>query len=371
MIPYGKQTIEEDDVDSIIEVLRQNSYLTTGPKVKEFEDELCRFSNKKYAIAVSNGTAALHCAIYTLDLKKEDEVIVTTMSFVASANCILYCGGKPVFADIDEETLNIDCDKIEKLITSRTKAILVVDFAGQLCDYFRLKEICNRNKLILIEDAAHSFGVSDHYPGDLVTCSFHPVKNITTGEGGAILTDDKTFADRMKIFRNHGIDTVYEDRKLHYYSMIDLGFNYRLTDFQSALGISQLKKLKGWVRRRQEIAERYNKAFEPLHPLICPLKIKNPCCYHIYILRLNPELLNFSRDQFFVELKKRNISANVHYKPIHLQPYYLEKVGTFEGLCPKAESVYNQIITIPLYVTLSDDQVQYIINSITEIIKSG
>ena len=242
MLPYGRQTIDQSDIDCVVDVLKNSNYLTTGPKVKEFEAALCNYTGMKHAIVVSNGTTALHCATYAADIKPGDEVIVTTLSFVASANAILYQGGTPIFADIEPDTMNIDVDKIEPLITDKTKAIIAVDFAGQLCNYRKLRKLADKYNLIIIEDAAHSIGVTRSNYVDLITYSFHPVKTITTGEGGAIMTNNEYFANKMRIFRNHGIDADYKNRYLHYYSMTELSNNYRLKDIQFELGIKQLKK---------------------------------------------------------------------------------------------------------------------------------
>ena len=337
-IPYGKQTIQPEDINSVLEVLNENKYLTTGPKVEEFENKMCQYTNMKYSVAVSNGTAALHCAIYATDVKKDDEVIVSTMSFIASANAILYCNAKPIFCDINEDTLNIDENKIESLITDKTKAIIVVDFAGQLCNFIEINRIAKKYNLIVIEDAAHSVGITKNNSADLVTYSFHPVKNMTTAEGGMILTNNEDYYLKMKQFRNHGIDMDYKNRYLHYYNMTELGYNYRLTDIQCALGISQIDRLKTWINRRQEIAQIYiDKIYNSkLYQYIEPLKIKNDCAYHIFVVKVK----NYKRDTLYQELIEKGIGVNVHYKPIHLQPYYIENFNTYRGLCLNAENIY-------------------------------
>lgn len=372
VINYGKQTIAEDDIQSVLEILRENKYLTTGPQVKIFEEELCHISNMKYCVAVSNGTAALHCAIHSLNIKEGDDVLVTTMSFVASANCIIYQNANPIFVDINPNTMNIDTADLKKKITKKSKAVIVVDFAGQLCEYNEIKQICDENNLIIIEDASHSVGIvnwnNKGYHGDLITYSFHPVKNITTGEGGAILTNNKQYYKKMRMFRNHGIDNDYGNRHLHYYNMIDLGYNYRLTDLQCALGINQLKKLDQWIDIRKKIADKYNEEFRQLNKYIEPLTIINNCAFHIYIIKLNLDNIICDRDQIYKYLRELNIGVNVHYKPIHLQPFYLENYNTFEGLCPNAEQIYTKIITLPIYPTLSDEEVTYIIKAIKKII---
>ncbi len=289
-LQYGKQTIDDSDINAVVTVLKENKYLTTGPYVDSFEKEVATLTNTQYAIAVANGTAALHCAIYAADIKKNDEVIVTALSFSASANCIIYQGATPVFCDIDENTLNIDQNQIEQLITPKTRAIITVDFIGQLCNYEKIREIANRYNLILIQDAAHSFGIVNNPLADLITFSFHPVKNITTGEGGMIITNNLEYANRMKRFRSHGIDNDYKNRHLHYYDMIDIGYNYRITDIQCALGLSQLKKIDLWIERRKEIAKYYDLNLQDLNKYLVPLKVENNCAYHIYVIKLNEKL---------------------------------------------------------------------------------
>ena len=360
LLNYGKQTLEQDDIDSVLEVLNTNTYLTTGPWVNKFEEKLCKYTGMKYAIAVSNGTAALHCATFAAGINKGDEVIVTTLSFVASANCIVYQNAIPVFVDINPDTMNINVDKIESAITGKTKAIIVVDFAGQLCDYERIKNIADKYNLIVIEDAAHSVGITNPNDADLVTYSFHPVKNMTTGEGGAILTNNYEFAKKLKSFRSHGINNDYKSRYLHYYSMTDIGFNYRLTDIQAALGISQLNKLKNWINIRNDIARKYDNKLKELYDYLEPIAKIRDSGYHIYIIKLK----NLDRDTVYKMLREENIGVNVHYKPIHLQPFYLDNYNTFEGQYPISEEIYKNIITLPIFPTMNDKDVDYVVNAI-------
>jgi dTDP-4-amino-4,6-dideoxygalactose transaminase len=371
ILNYNKQTIDDNDIQSVIDILKNSDYLTTGPKVSEFETKLCKVTDMKYCIAVSNGTSALHCAINCLDLNNDDEVIVTTISFVASANCIIYENAKPVFVDIDLNTLNIDIDDVIRKITNKTKAIIAVDFAGQLCNYDKLKRICNKYNIILISDASHSLGVFKNCKADLITTSFHPVKNITTGEGGAVFTNNKDYYYKMKIFRNHGVDINYKDRYLHYYNMVSLGYNYRITDLQCALGISQLDKLQSFINRRQQIAKIYDEAFYNLNQYIEPLTILYPCAYHIYVIKLNLSNLNCNRDDIYKKLLQYNIKANVHYKPIHLQPFYMNNYNTFKGQCPNAESIYERILSLPLFPSMTNEDIQYVITCMTTIINSS
>lgn len=365
-IPYGKQTINNNDIQAVLDALNDNKYLTTGPKVNEFEHNISNLTNSKYAVAVSNGTTALHCAMYASNIKENDEIIVPTISFLASANAILYCNAKPIFCDVNEETLNIDENKIEKLITNKTKAIVTVDFAGQLCNYDKIYHIAKKYNLIIIQDSAHSFGIVKNSLADLTTFSFHPVKNITTCEGGTIITNNKEMEIKMKQFRNHGIDADYKNRYLHYYNMTDLGYNYRLTDLQCALGISQLKRIDEFIERRKEIAQIYTKYINDseLKKYIEPLKLINDNAFHIYVIKI----LKHNRDDVYKKLYEKNIGVNVHYKPIHLQPYYIKNIGTYIGLCPIAEKMYEKILTLPIYPLLKNEEIEYILKTLEEIL---
>lgn len=372
LIPYGRQTIEKEDIDAVVSVLVENKYLTTGPRISEFEQKVAEFSNAKYAVAVNNGTSALHCAVNALGITSGDEVIVTSISFVASSNCVIYEGATPVFADIDPRTMNIDPNKIENLITSNTKAIIVVHFAGQLCDMEKIKYIANQHNLKIIEDAAHAIGtVGVGKYGDLTTFSFHPVKNMTTGEGGMIITNDETYYQKMLTFRSHGISSSYKERevkKSHSYDMVSLGYNLRITDLQCALGLSQLKRLPIWVQIRKTLAKIYDDAFKSHINLFEPLKQLQDSTYHIYIIKLKLENLSADRDTIFKALKDNNIGVNVHYMPIYLHTYY-KSLG-IKGNCPNAEKVYTQIITLPIYPTLSDEDIRRVIDTVISVITS-
>lgn len=375
MIPYGKQTLDEKDKQAVINVLEENTYLTTGHRVNKFEERVCNYVRCNYGVAVNSGTAALHCATFVAGIKKEDEVIVPAISFVASANCVLYQGGKPVFCDIDPETLNIDVNKIETLINEKTKAIIMVDMCGQPCHYQEIREICNKHNLILIQDAAHSLGGS--YQGkkvgsyaDITCLSFHPVKNITTCEGGMMMTNNEIYYKKAKSFRSHGVSRDYVTREKtnnHYYEMNDLGFNYRIPDLLCALGISQMDKLDRFIKKRNEIAKKYDYFFEQYKELIEPLKNYYDCAYHIYIVKLNTEKIGKSRDKVFKELKESGIGVNVHYMPIYLHPYY-QKLGYNKGLCPESEKVYKQMITLPIFPLLKDEEINFICQKMINII---
>ena len=378
LLPYGRQWIDEEDIEAVIQVLR-SAWITTGPKVIEFEEAFAKFVGAKYAVAVSSGTAALHAAMYAIGIKPGDEVIVPAMTFAASANCVVFQGGTPVFVDVDPETLLIDPKQVEAKITPRTKAVIAVDYTGQPCDYDVLRSIADRYGLILVADACHALGA--RYKGrpvgtlaDLNVFSFHPVKHITTGEGGMITTDNPDFAERMRIFRNHGITTDYRQREKQgswFYEMVDLGYNYRITDIQCALGLSQLNKLPGWVKRRQEIAQEYDAAFAEF-PAIRPLKVRADVshAYHLYVVRLDLSQLRATRAEIFTALRAEGIGVNVHYIPVHLHPFYRKRFGTGPGLCPVAEAAYEEIITLPLFPRMGDNDVEDVITAVRKVVKA-
>jgi perosamine synthetase len=357
LLPYGRQSIDEDDIAAVAEALRSD-WLTTGPRVEQFEAAFAQFVGASHAVAVSNGTAALHAAVNALGIGPGDEVIVTPMTFAASANCVLYQGGTPVFADVEPDTLLIDPKQVEAQITPRTRAIIAVDYAGQPCDYDALRAIADEHRLALIDDACHAVG--GHYRGrpvgalaDLNTFSLHPVKHFTTGEGGIITTDRADLAQRMRIFRNHGITTDHRQRAQtggFFYEMIDLGYNYRITDFQCALGLSQLRKVPQSVARRRALAAMYDAAFAEM-PYVQPLTVRSDVAhgYHLYVVQFDLARLGMSRAEVFAALRAENIGVNVHYIPVHLHPYYRERLGTGPGLCPVAEAAYERLITLPLF----------------------
>jgi perosamine synthetase len=374
-LPYGRQWLDENDIAAMVEVLRSD-WLTTGPKVGEFEEAFADFVDAEEAVAVSNGTAALHAAVYAIGIGSGDEVIVPPMTFAASANCVVYQDGTPIFADVDPDTLLIDPAQIEARITPRTKAIVAVDYTGQPCDYDALQAIADRHDLTLVADACHAVGGS--YKGhpigslaDLSTFSFHPVKHITTGEGGIITTDDPELAQRMRVFRNHGITTDHRQREEQgswFYEMVDLGYNYRLTDMQCALGLSQLRKLPEWVARRQEIARRYDEAFAEL-PVVEPLAVRKEVshAYHLYMIRLDLERLKVTRAEVFSALVAEGIGVNVHYIPVHLHPFYRKHFDTGPGLCPVAEAAYERLITLPIFPQISDEDVADVIIAVRKV----
>lgn len=374
---YGHQYIDDKDIQAVVEVLKSD-YLTCGPKISALEEKLCEITGAKYAVVVSNGTAALHIACQAAGVSMGDEVITTPITFAASANCALYCGARPVFADINEKTYNISPDSVEEHITEKTKAVVAVDFTGQAVELDRLTKICQDNKLVLIEDGAHSIGTKYQGKGvgsiaDMTTFSFHPVKTITGGEGGAVLTNNEAYYKKLLLYRAHGItrDASLLEHESHggwYYEQIDLGMNYRMTDIQAALILSQLDKLEAFRKRRKEIVNRYNEAFEKFPELTVQEEIaESDTTRHLYILRIKPELLNCDRKQFYDAMAAENVCCNVHYIPVYYHPFY-EKQGYQRGLCPKAEKLYEEMMSLPLYYAMSDQDVEDVIAAVGKIV---
>lgn len=374
---YGHQYLDEKDVQAVVDVLHSD-YLTCGPKITELEQRLCDLTGAKYAVVCSNDTAALHIACMAAGVSAGDEVITTPITFLASANCALYCGAKPVFADIDEETYNIDPKEIEKALTPRTKAVVAVDYTGQVVDLDTIMETCHKQNVVVIEDAAHSIGTL--YKGrpvgsvaDMTTFSFHPVKTVTAGEGGAILTDNEEYYRKLLLYRSHGMtrdpaQMTKESEGGWYYQMIDLGYNYRMTDMQAALLLSQLDKLPMFRKRRKEIVARYNEAFSQIPELTVQQELESSdTTRHLYILRIKPEKLSIDRRGFFDAMAAENIMCNVHYIPIYLQPFY-QQMGYPKGLCPKAEKLYNEMMSLPLYYAMTDQDVEDVITAVQKIV---
>ena len=375
---YGHQYIDDADVQAVVEVLKSD-YLTCGPKITELEQKLCEITGAKYAVVCSNGTAALHIACQAAGVGEQDEVITTPITFAASANCALYCGAKPVFADIDPNTYNISPKSVEEKIGEKTKAVVAVDFTGQAVELDELQNICQKNKLVLIEDGAHSIGTK--YNGkavgsiaDMTTFSFHPVKTVTGGEGGVVLTNNEQYYKKLLLYRAHGItrDPELLERESHgswYYEQIDLGMNYRMTDIQAALILSQLDKLSAFSKRRKEIVERYNQAFSEIPELFVQQEIpESDTTRHLYILRLKLETLTCSRREFFEAMAAEGICCNVHYIPVYYHPYY-EKMGYQKGLCPQAEKLYEEIMSLPLYYAMSDGDVEDVIHAVKKVVE--
>ncbi len=376
-ISYGRQYIDEADILAVSGVLR-SGYVTCGPKVAELEAKLCEITGAKYAVAVSNGTAALHIACMAIDLGPRDEIITTPITFAASANCALYCGAKPVFADINPETYNISPASIRAHITPATKAVVAVDFTGQAAELDEIRSICREHNLILIEDAAHSIGTKYNGQGvgsiaDMTTFSFHPVKTVTSGEGGAVTTNDENLYRRLLRLRAHGVTRNIDEMNNPcdapwYYEQVELGYNYRITDFQCALVTSQLNKLPLFSKRRKEIVNRYNEAFSDMTEITVQKEIPaSDTTRHLYILQLNLEQLNCNRREFFDALTAENVCPQVHYIPVYYHSHY-EKLGYKKGLCPNAEALYERILSIPLFYSMTDEDVESVITAVRKLI---
>ena len=375
-ISYGRHYIDDDDIAAVAATLRET--LTCGPKIDELEQKLCEITGAKYAVAVSNGTAALHIAAMAAGIGQGDEVIVSPITFAASANCVLYCGGTPVFADINPKTYNIDPASIRAHITEKTKAVVAVDFTGQAVELDEIRAICKEHNLILVEDAAHSIGT--RYNGqpvgsiaDMTTFSFHPVKTVTAGEGGAVMTNDEALYRKLRLYRSHGI-TRDREEMVHptdagwYNEQVTLGYNYRMTDIQAALLLSQLNKLDAFSRRRKEIVAMYNEAFAEIPQIKVQEEIiKSDTTRHLYILRLDLSKLNCDRRQFFDALKAENIYSQVHYLPVYWHSHY-EKLGYKHGLCPEAESYYMESMSLPLYYSMTNQDVADVVCAVKKLI---
>ncbi|MEE9603343.1 MAG: UDP-4-amino-4,6-dideoxy-N-acetyl-beta-L-altrosamine transaminase [Thermoguttaceae bacterium] len=378
MLPYGRQCIDERDIAAVSEVLRSD-WLTTGPMVAAFEKALADLAGVAHAVAVSNGTAALHAAMYCLGVGPGDEVLVPAMTFAATANCIAFLGGTPVFVDVDSETLLIDSERLESRITPKTKAIIAVDYAGQPCDYDLLRSIAQRHSLRLVDDASHAIGgtYKSRPVGSLAalsTFSFHPVKHVAMGEGGAIATDDAELSRRMRMFRHHGIDIDSRGREENgywFYEMLELGFNYHVSDIQCALGISQLAKLSESVARRQAIAAKYDAALADM-PAVTPLAVREQVshAYHLYVVRLELEQLRVDRGKVFDALRAEGMGVNVHYIPVHLHPFYRKHFGTAPGDCPVAEAAYERIISLPMFPGMSDKDSDDVLRAVAKVTES-
>jgi perosamine synthetase len=380
MVPYGSQWISEEDKQAVLGVL-DSDFLTQGPKIQEFEETVARQSGAKYAVAFSNGTAALHGACYAAGIKSGDEVITTPLTFAATSNCILYQGGTPVFADVDERTYLLDIDKCREKVNKKTKAIIPVDFSGQPVNMRAFRSFADEYGLVFIQDAAHSLGAS--YDGELVGSiadmtmfSFHPVKPVTTAEGGVIVTNSEEYYEKLLLFRSHGITRdsnllVNEKEGPWYYEMLDLGYNYRLTDIQAALGLSQLKRLQQFLDQRAQIAKKYTSAFSQLQLsgiLEVPFQDEySNSGWHLYILRLNLSRLQVDRSIVFDALRAENIGVNVHYIPVYFHPYY-QRLGYSLGTSPITEHLYRSFITLPLFPKMSVQDVDDVIFAVNKVL---
>jgi perosamine synthetase len=375
MLNYGRQSIDEDDIQAVIQILK-GDWLTTGPAVSAFEKAIADYLGAKEAVAVNSGTAALHAAAYAAGIGPGDEVIVPLITFVASANCVVYQGGKPVFADFIRGTINLDPQDVERKITSKTKAIIAVDYAGQPCEHDALRTLADKHHLIVIEDASHALGATYKRQKigtlhEMTTLSFHPVKHITTAEGGMVVTDNSDLAMKMRSFRTHGIDMDFHKREesgLWLYDVVALGYNYRLPDVNCALGLSQLNKLDDWLERRRAIAMQYSQAFVDMPEIETPSVI--PECepaWHLYVIRLNLAQLRVGRSEVFKALKAENIGVNVHYIPIPWLTNF-QRMGYQKGQWPIAESEYERIISIPIFPAMSDKDVSDVIKAVKKVV---
>ena len=375
LLPYGRQSIGEDDIQAVVDVLRSD-WLTTGPKVGEFEEAVAAWVGAKHAVSFSSGTAALHGAAFAAGLKLGDEAITSPMTFAATANCVLYQGATPVFADVSADTLNLDPEQVAARITPRTRVVLPVDYAGHPADMDAILDLAAAHGLIVIEDACHALGAEYRRRraggiADMTVFSFHPVKHLATGEGGMVTTDRADFAETLRQFRNHGISSDARQRQTDgqwRYEMVALGFNYRLTDIACALGLSQLKKLEANLSRRREIAARYADAFGDLSEIAPPgVRADVRPAWHLYPMRLNLERLSAGRGQVFRALRAENIGVNVHYIPVHLHRYYRDRFGYRGGEFPIAEDAYERLITLPLFHGMSDEDVEDVVRSVRKV----
>lgn len=373
-LPYGQQWIDEDDIQAVVETLK-SPFLTTGPSIQQFEQSVATYVGVKYAVAFANGTAALHGACFAAGIGEGDEVITTPITFAASANCVRYMGGDVVFADIDARTYNIDPSEIERKITSRTKAIIPVDFTGQPCDIDSIMHVAKQYGLVVIEDGAHSLGAEfkDKKVGsqaDMTMFSFHPVKPVTTAEGGVIVTNNKEYYEKLMLFRSHGIMITENAKKQGewYYEMVDLGFNYRMTDLQAALGISQMKKLDLFITRRRELAARYTDLLKNVNGIRVPEQLeKTKSGWHLYSIQIDESIVGKNRKQIFEQMREANIGVHVHYIPVYWFPYY-EQLGYTKEICPIAEKWYEGVLTLPLYPKMLDEDVDDVVQQLINIL---
>lgn len=375
-LPYGKQWLDQADTEAVFQILT-GDFLTTGPMIEQFETKIANYVGAKYAVAFSSGTAALHGACFAAGIQQNDEVITTPLTFAATANTVLYQGGNIIFADISSDTYNISPKEVEAKVTDRTKAIITVDFTGQPVEYEKIQKIAIKYSIPFISDAAHALGASYQKRkvgtlADMTMFSFHPVKHITAGEGGVITTDNPIYYQKLQDFRNHGI--TRDKKRLTvsgqpwYYEMQSLGFNYRMTDLQAALGWSQSDKIDSFLAKRRAIAAKYNEAFRELDQITLPYQLPEAkSSWHLYIIRLQLDQLTTDRTEIFQALQKENIGVNVHYIPVYYHPYY-QQLGYEKGLCPQAETLYQEIITLPLFPKMTDADVDDVITAVKKVI---
>jgi UDP-4-amino-4,6-dideoxy-N-acetyl-beta-L-altrosamine transaminase len=375
-IPYGLHWVDAEDIDAVCTVLKSD-WLTQGPKIERFEEEIANYVGTRYSVAFNSGTSALHGAMYAAGVSNGDEVITSPITFVATPNSAVYLGACPIFADIDIRTYCIDTDLVRAALTGKTKVIAPVDMAGYPVDLPAISEIATDRDLVVIEDAAHALGAMRNgvlvgSEADMTMFSFHPVKHITTGEGGIITTNREDFAERLRLFRSHGI--TKDTRRLikndgpWYYEMQQLGYNYRITDIQCALGVSQMKKLERFISRRNEIEKIYHDAFQDIPDIILPPEVDGPQsrhAYHLYPIRVPGK----DRKELFLKLREQGILCQVHYIPVHLQPYYGETFGYRDGDYPVAEEYYRTEISLPIFARMTDDDVHDVINAVQNSIR--
>lgn len=385
LIPYGRQYVDDEDIAAVIDVLRSPA-LTQGPKIPEFEEKLAEVVGAKYCVAVNSATSALHIANLALGLKPGENGVTSPITFVASSNAIAFCGAEPRFADIDPETYNIDPVELERVVDGNTRVVVPVHFAGQSCDMAAIHEVIKAQekktgkRVYVVEDASHALG--SKYKGENVgTCrysdmavfSFHPVKHITSGEGGAVTTNDEELYQRLRMFRSHGI--AQDPKYLQgvppgrwYYEQLELGFNYRITDLQSALAINQLSKLGRFMERRRQIVEKYNSVFSGRKNIATPVeREKGSSNFHLYVLQFDFERIGMDRNTFMEKLRDRNVGTQVHYIPVHTQPYYRRQFGMSWGMFPRAEKYYHHCLSIPLYPAMDDEQFEQVVSSILDL----
>jgi len=380
-LPYGHQWIDDNDVEAVVRVLKSD-FLTQGPLVQRFEEAILETCGAKHCVAVANGTAALHIAVAALELDSGVEGITSPITFVASANCLVYNGITPKFADIDPRTYNIDPQAIQERITERTRVIIPVHFAGQPADVKQIAQGARKRGITIIEDAAHAIGsidengsrIGDCRNSDMTAFSFHPVKNVTTGEGGAITTNDDALFRKLQLLRNHGItrDPVLlsQNPGPWYYEMQEIGYNYRLTDLQAALGVAQLSHLDAFKKRRREIVARYNQAFSNLPHLTVPFeRTGNDSCFHLYVVQIDFDAMKTSRTQIMELLRKQGVGTQVHYIPVHTQPFYRKRFGYRDGDFPVAERYYGRALSLPLFPKMSDGDVGRVIDAVRSIVE--
>ncbi len=375
LLPYGRQSIDEADIQAVVETLKSD-WLTTGPKIAEFELAFAEWVGAKHAISFSSGTAALHGAAFAAGLGSGDEAVTSPMTFAATANCILYQNATPVFADVSSDTLNLDPAQAAQKLTGRTKVILPVDYAGHPADLDAFLELAEKKGLTIIEDGCHALGAE--YRGrrvgsiaHMTVFSFHPVKHLTTGEGGMVTTDNPRFAETLRRFRNHGINSDARDRQktgAWFYEVTLLGFNYRLTDIACALGLSQLGKLEANLARRRQIARRYASAFRGIPGIVAPaVRAEANPAWHLYPIQLDLPRLSATRAEVFRALRAENIGVNVHYIPAHQHPYYRERFGFQDGECPVAEAAYERLISLPMFHGMTDEDVEDVVHAVQKV----